>query len=266
MILDAQFHTRYGRTAVVAGASEGIGRAFAHQLAEKGLDLILIARRTEPLEAEAHILRRRHGVNVETVPMDLGAADLEARFRSVIEGKDVGLMVYNACYSKIGKYLETDIASKLATIDVNCRGPVVLSSIMAERLVARGRGGIVLMSSMSGLQGTAMVSTYAASKAFDTILGEGLWAELRPKGVDVLVCIAGATSTPNFEAQTPENKRKQVFPMTPDDVARGAIANIANGPVHIAGPVNLAVATSMRMLSRRAAVSFISKNTRKVYE
>ena len=116
------------------------------------------------------------------------------------------------------------------------------------------------------MMGTAMVSTYAASKAFDTILGEGLWAELRPKGVDVLVCIAGATSTPNFEAQTPENKRKQVFPMTPDDVARGAIANLANGPVYIAGPVNLAVATSMRMLSRRAAVSFISKNTRKVYE
>ena len=137
---------------------------------------------------------------------------------------------------------------------------------MAERLVARGRGGVLLMSSMSGLQGTAMVSTYAATKAFNTILGEGLWAELRPKNVDVLVCMAGATSTPNFEAQTPEAKRKQVFPMSPDDVARGAIANLGNGPVHYAGPVNFAVAAATRFVSRRAAVSFISKNTRNVYE
>lgn len=266
MVIDERFHERYGRTAVVAGASEGIGRAFAHQLAEKGLDLVLIARRREPLEEEAHLLRRRHGVDVTAVSMDLGASDLAERFTAAIEGRDVGLMVYNACYSKIGKYLETDLASKLATIDVNCRGPVVLSTIMAERLAARGRGGILLMSSMSGLQGTAMVTTYAASKAFDTVLGEGLWSELKPKGVDVLVCVAGATSTPNFEAQTPEGKRKQVFPMTPDAVAKGALANLGNGPVHYAGPVNFAVATASRFFSRRAAVSFISKNTRNVYE
>jgi short-subunit dehydrogenase len=265
MIVDPSFHERYGRVAVVAGASEGIGRAFAHQLAEKGLDLILLARRIEPLEAEAHLLRRRHGVSVEAVAMDLGAPDLATKFAAAIEGKDVGLLVYNACFSKIGKFLDTDLDSKLATIDVNCRGPVVLSTIMAERLAARKRGGLLLMSSMSGLQGTAMVSTYAASKAFNTVLGEGLWAELSPIGVDVLVCVAGATSTPNFEAQTPESKRAQVFPMTPDDVARGALANLGNGPVHYAGPVNFAVATASRFFSRRAAVSFISKNTRKVY-
>lgn len=266
MITDPDFHARYGPVAVVAGASEGIGRAFAHQLAEKGLDLVLIARRAALLEDEAHVLRRRHGVNVRTVSMDLGAADLEARFRAAIEGLDVGLVIYNACYSKIGTYLGTDIASKLTTIDVNCRGPVILSSIMAERLVARGRGGILLMSSMSGLQGTAMVSTYAASKAFDTVLGEGLWVELAPKGVDVLVCVAGATSTPNFEAQTPEHKRKKVLPMTPEDVATGALARLRHGPVHYAGPINRALAASMRLLPRRTAITFISKNTRSVYE
>jgi short-subunit dehydrogenase len=83
------------------------------------------------------------------------------------------------------------------------------------------------MSSMSGLQGTALVGTYAASKAFDNVFGEGLWAELRPLGVDVLVCVAGATSTPNFEAQTPEAKRKQVFPMSPEAVATGALRKLA---------------------------------------
>ena len=266
MILDPEFHHRYGPVAVIAGASEGIGRAYAHALAEKGLDLILIARRQELLDAEAELLRRRHRVNVETVSLDLGASDLASRFETAIAGKDVGLMIYNACYSKIGAFLETDLASKLATVDVNCRGPLVLSSIMADRLTARGRGGILLMSSMSGIQGTAMVATYAASKAFDTILGEGLWAELRPKGVDVLVCVAGATSTPNFLAQTPTAKQKQVFPMTPEDVAREGLANLGNGPVLVAGPINKGVAFMGRFMTRRRAVSFISKNTRAVYE
>lgn len=266
MILDQDFHHRYGPWAVVAGASEGIGRAYAHALAEKGIDLVMIARRSELLEEEARLLRRRHRVNVETASMDLAAPDLAERFAMLIEGKDVGTLVYNACYSKIAPYLESELATKLATIDVNCRGPVILTSILAERLVARGRGSIVLMSSMAGNQGSAMVATYAASKAFDTVLGEGLWAELGPKGVDVLVCIAGATSTPNFLAQTPESKRAQVFPMSPEDVARGALANLRNGPVYHAGPVNRLVATATRFMGRRAAVSFMSKNTRKVYE
>lgn len=266
MILDRDFHHRYGPWAVVAGASEGIGRAYTHALAEKGLDIVMIARRRELLEEEAHLIRRRHGVRVETVSMDLGAPDLVERFTAAIEGKDVGLLVYNACYSKIAPYLESDLASKTATIDVNCRGPVVLTSLLGERLVARGRGGLILMSSMAGNQGSAMVATYAASKAFDTVLGEGLWAELGPKGVDVLVCIAGATSTPNFLAQTPEKKRAGVFPMTPEDVAAGGLANLRNGPVHYAGPVNTLVATATRFVGRRAAVSFMSKNTRKVYE
>lgn len=266
MILDRDFHRRYGPWAVVAGASEGIGRAYANALAEQGLSLLMIARRSELLEEEARILRRRHRVEVVTASMDLAAPDLAERFTKLIDGKDVGMLVYNACYSKIAPYMESDLASKMATIDVNCRGPVILTSILGERFVARGRGGIVLMSSMAGNQGSAMVATYAASKAFDTVLGEGLWAELGPKGVDVLVCVAGATSTPNFLAQTPESKRAQVFPMSPEDVARGGLANLRNGPVYYAGPINRTVATATRLLSRRAAVSFMSKNTRKVYE
>ena len=210
-------------------------------------------------------MRRRHGVRVDAISLDLGAQDLEQRFAAILEGRDVGLLIYNACYSKIGPFLETDIASKQATLDVNCRGPMVLASLLAPRLVARGHGGIIFMSSMSGLQGTALISTYAASKAFDNVFGEALWSELRPHGVDVLVCVAGATSTPNFEAQTPEAKRKQVFPMSPEAVARGALAKLGDGPVYYAGPLNLALATAMRLVSRRSAVDFISKNTRKVY-
>ena len=140
MILDTDFHHRYGPWAVVAGASEGIGRAYAHALAEKGIDVLMIARRSDVLEEEARIIRRRHRVNVETASMDLGAPDLAERFARLIDGKDVGLLVYNACYSKIAPYLESDLASKLATIDVNCRGPIVLTSSIGERLASAARG------------------------------------------------------------------------------------------------------------------------------
>ena len=265
MIIDSDFHARYGPWAVVAGASEGIGREFAHQLAEKGLDLILFARRQEVLEAEAHLIRRRHGVRVEAISLDLASTDLEARFRAAIADRDVGLLVYNACHSTIGEFAETDLDAQLLTLDVNCRGPLILSHVMAPRLVGRGRGGLLLMSSMSGEQGSAMVASYAASKAFDTNLGEGLWSELSPHGVDVLVCIAGATLTPSFMEKTPEERRGAALPMQPGDVARGALTHLKKGPVYYAGPVNTAVATAMRFLPKTAAISFISSSTRKLY-
>lgn len=265
MLIHPEFHARYGPVAVVAGASEGIGRAYAHQLAEWGLDLILIARRAGPLEAEAHLLRRRHGVRVDAVPMDLASSDLEANFSAAIEGRDVGLLIYNACHSDIREFSEMSVASMMTTIDVNVRGPVLLSSLMTPRLIERGRGGLLIMSSMSGFQGTALISTYAASKAFDTAFGEALWTELGPKGVDVLVCVAGATLTPSFNEQTPEEKRPGVFPMKPEDVAIGALEHLRDGPVYIAGGMNRAVATGMRLAGRKIATSFISSQTRKVY-
>ena len=264
VITDPDFHQRYGPCAVVAGASEGIGRAFAHQLAEKGLDLVLLARRPGPLEAEAHLLRRRHGVRVDAISLDLADPELDTKFSALLEGRDVGLLIYNACYSKIGEFGATTLESKLTTIDVNCRGPVTLSSLFVEHRGDRG-GGLILMSSMVGFQGTALVSTYSASKAFDTVLGEALWAELGPKGIDVLTCVAGATRTPGFEAQTPEAKRASVFPMRAEDVARGALANLPNGPIYIAGRLNRAVATISRLAGRRAATAFLSQSTRKVY-
>src|SRR5690606_39158636 len=134
--------------------------------AEKGLDLVLIARRRAPLEAEASLLRRRHRVRVDTLELDLGAPDLAARVDAALEGRDVGLLIYTACHSAIGESLELPLEAKAQSLAVNCAGPLALSSLLAPRLVARGRGGILLMSSLAGFQGAAMVGTYAATKAF----------------------------------------------------------------------------------------------------
>jgi short-subunit dehydrogenase len=265
MNVDHEFRARYGPWAVVAGASEGIGRAFAHALAARGVDLLLIARRAPPLEDEARLLRRRHRVEVETLPLDLGRPDLAESFEAALRGRDMGLLIYNACASTIAPFVETPLAEQLAVVDVNCRGLLVLTSITAPRLSARGQGGMVLMSSLSGFAGTALLASYAASKAFTTVLGETLWTELHPRGVDVLVCAAGATSTPTFEQRTPADKRAQVYPLAPEAVAEGALANLARGPLFIPGAVNRLAHGASRLFSRRALTRFMSANTRKLY-
>lgn len=263
----ATFALRYGPWALVLGASEGIGAAFSRRIAAEGVSLVLVARRAEPLEALASELRASHGVEVIAASLDLGAPDLSQRLTTIVAGRDIGLLVYNACRSVIAPYLETSLADKLAMLDVNCRGPLVATSLLAPRMVARGRGGIVLMSSMAGFQGTSMVGTYAASKAFDTVLGEALWSELKGTGVDVLVCAAGATSTPTFRAQTPADKQRAAFPMEPDAVAREALSQLGKeGPTWVTGALNRAVARVLRALPRREAVRFISRTTKRMYE
>ena len=261
------FADRYGPWALVAGASEGLGEAFSRQLAEHGLNLLLIARRADPLHALAEQIRERHGVDVRELPQDLADPDLAGKLGPQLEALEIGLLVYNAGYSHIAPFLETDLATKLLCVDVNCRGPLVLTSLLAPQMAERGRGGILLMSSMAGFQGSALVSTYAATKAFDTVLGEGLWEELGRHGVDVLSFVAGATRTPNFESQTPEDRKRSAFPMEPAAVAAQALRQLGNGPTRIPGPVNKAAAFVMqRLLPRRAAVRFMSRTTRGIYE
>lgn len=260
-----EFRRRYGPWAVIAGASEGIGQAYADQLAAKGLNLITLARRAELLEEDAKRIRAKHGVEVCPVSLDLAASDLASCFTGAIEGRDVGLLVYNACYSHIGKFLDVPLDDHLRTLDVNCRGPVTLVQQLAPRLIARGRGGLLLMSSMSGFQGSAMVASYAATKAFNTVLAEGLWYELRPRGVDVLACIAGATSTPGFENSTPQAKKRKAMPMAPAGVAREGIAALGKGPVHITGRINRAVNVVAQLMTRRARTTFFSSATEDIY-
>ena len=199
----SDFRSKYGPWALVAGASEGIGAAFADELAARGLPLILLARRVEPLDALAAQLRAAHGVEVRTASVDLGAPSLLDDVRRVCAGLEVGLLVYNAAVSLIGPFLEQSLDDKLRALDVNCRGPLILSDELGRAMVRRGRGGIVLMSSLAGTQGTPYVATYAATKAFNLVLAEGLWDELREHGVDVLACRAGATRTPAFERSKP---------------------------------------------------------------
>lgn len=267
MTLFPEFHQRYGPWAIVAGASEGLGQAYANVLAERGVNLVTLGRRAEPLERDAELLRRRHRVEVRPLAIDLAAADVAERVAAATADLDIGLLVYNAALWIIDEFVATPLADHQRMIDVNCRGVLALTATVAPRLKQRGRGGIVLMSSMSGFQGSALLATYAATKAFDTVLAEGLWYELAPHGVDVLGCVAAAMATPGFYQVTPPEQQAGAMPMRPEAVAREALAELEGRrkPTHLAGRVaRLGHALGSLMTRRRRAIFFSDMN-RKIY-
>src|SRR3569623_400803 len=180
------------RWALVAGASEGIGAAFARELAASGHDLVLIARRPEPLEALATELRAT-GRTVETLAVDLGS-DVGTVRRAIAHPIDV--VVWNAALSLIGPFLETSLEDHERMLALNTRGPLSAARIFGAQMAERGRGTIILLSSLTAFWGTAYLATYGATKAFNLALAAALAAELGPSGVDVVACSAGARMSP----------------------------------------------------------------------
>lgn len=253
------FPERYGPYALVAGASEGLGAAFADAIARRGVNLVLLARREDQLAATAARVRQAHGVDVITVVADL--ADIDA-VKERVGRLDVpiGLLVYDAAFAPIGPFEETTEQQLALAAAVNVRGPLLLAKALSAPMIARGRGGIVLMSSLAGSQGSPNIAAYAATKAFNAVLAEGLWKELRPRGVDVLACMAGAILTPGY--QRAEGSKPAPGTLTPEAVAEQTLSALGHGPIVIPGAVNkLGRFVLTRLLSRRAAIAIMSQNT-----
>jgi short-subunit dehydrogenase len=264
---ESAFRSRYGSWALVAGASEGLGAEFARQLAAKGLHIVPVARRQALLDDLAHELETEHVVEVRPISIDLADPDVASVLRERTQDLEVGLVVYNAALSPIGPFLERDLDEKLRVLDVNCRTPLILAHEFGRAMAARGRGGLLLMSSMSALQGSPLVATYAATKAFNLVLGEGLWEELRWQGIDVLAFCAGATRTPNYEASQP-GKAPRFAPavMEPAAVVAEALACLGKTPSAIAGRGNRLGSFLMhRLFPRRWAVEIMGRTTRSMY-
>lgn len=181
----------YGPWVVVTGASDGIGRAFAMQLAKSGLNVILSARRARVLEELAVDIERMHHVETLVVAGDLGAREGIEGLIEATKDLDVGMFVAAAGFGTSGDFVSAELASELSMIDVNCRAVVELSHHYARRFVARGSGGIVLFGSIVGWQGTPHAANYAATKAFVQTFAEGLGHELSGTGVEVVSSAPG---------------------------------------------------------------------------
>jgi short-subunit dehydrogenase len=257
--MPASFQSKYGPWAIVAGASVGLGAAFAGALAARGLNLILLARRADKLDEVASQLQATAGVEVRTEALDLARPDIADALERVVAGVEVGLGVYNAAFAPVGAIVERPLEDLTRVVDVSVRAPLVFARTLAPAMVARGRGGLVLMSSLAGYQGSPRIATYAGAKAFNIVFGESLWAELKPHGVDVVVSAAGAVRTPGYAAATSGDA-----PGTLDArvVAERTLDALGDGPVVSPGATNrLARFVMGRLLPRRTQIAIMARST-----
>ena len=243
---------RFGGAAVVTGASSGIGEAFARALAERGMNLILVAREGERLEVFARSLEAEHRIRAIPMALDLADPDVAQTVSAGAEaaGLTVGLLVNNAGYGLFGDFTGQDPAEQAGMIDVNCRAPVVLARKFAPGMVARGRGGIIFVASTAAYQPTPYFSVYAATKVFDLFMGEALWAELQQHGVEVLALSPGHVPT-GFQARSGDPVTNPPGGVSqPDEIVATALAALGRKPSAISGLRNGAVAALVHLLPR----------------
>ncbi len=259
------FAARYGPWALVAGASDGVGAAFAEALAQRGVNVVLLARRQPVLDRVADGIRSRTGVQTRTLAIDLVEESAAARIAEDIEDLEIGTLVYCAgADPRYAPFLTSPLAAAEAMVQRNCMAPMRLCHHFAAPMVARGRGAVVLFGSGAGFAGAPNMVAYGASKAFDMVFAEALWAELHPAGVDVIGLILGKTDTPAL--RTLEHARG-VLPSpeaTPSDAATAeevvaeALDNLGNGPTVLVGDVMKAAAQVLGSMPRKQAVEVMT--------
>ncbi len=238
--------SKYGPWALVTGASSGIGMAFARQLAARGFNLVITARRRARLEQLAGELRYHHGVMVAPLVLDLGDKDYLQQILAACEGRDIGLVVSNAGFGFKGLHQEMHPAALERMLEVNCHVPMQLAYEFLPRLRQRGRGGLIITSSVEAFFGLPGSAGYSASKAFAKSLGEALYGENLGSGVDVLVLCPGLTDT---EAPTLQgyDKAQMRGMRLPEAVAAEAIRALGVKPVVVSASWRFR--STMRLLS-----------------
>lgn len=220
---------KYGPWALVIGGSEGVGAEFARQLAADGFNLVLTARKIEPLE-ELKAELEAGGTQVRVLSADLKQRDVLDKVRAATDDVEVGLLVFNAGANDTrGNFVDLPADVTDGVIAINVHGHADFSRHFGKMMCDRGRGGIILTGSTGGYLGSPTLAAYCAAKAFARVFAEALWAECQPFGVDVLHLNIGFTATPAMERLGMPIQ----FAEKCDVVARQGLDNIANGPIWI---------------------------------
>ena len=246
---------RYGPWAVVTGASNGIGRSFATALARAGLNVVLVARREAALHELAVQLQRSHGIAFMPVVADLSSPEENERIARQTSDLEVGLLVAAAGFGVSGPFVDNDIDAELNMIDVNCRALAQLTHAFARRFVSRGRGGVVLMSSLVAFQGVPRAANYAATKAYVQTLAEGLHDELAAFGVDVLASAPGPVKS-GFGQRA---GMRIVSGQTPDEVAEATLKALGRRTTVRPGFLAKALEASLMALPRGGRVKMMGR-------
>jgi len=260
------FLQKYGPWALVAGGSEGLGGAFAEELARKKLNLALVARRPGPLEELAATLRSAHGIQVRTLATDLSERAGLAAVERAIADLEIGLLVCNAALAYTGVFLTAPLSEYQRMIEVNCASTLGLVYSLGGKMTARGHGGVIVMSSLAAFQGSPMVAAYGATKAFLVTLAEALADEWKAQGVDVMACCPAVVKTPAFLTDGHNPNGPTPMSMEPGDVVREAVSALGKKRIVVPGAMSkLAHFMMGRLMPRNTVVTIMGRSTRAMY-
>jgi len=242
------------KRALITGASSGLGLEFAELLAAQKIDLVLAARRREPMEKLASALRGKYGVAAHVEPIDLSAPGAAVRLKDSLDEKalQVDILVNNAGYGLYGEFLETPLERTTDMIQLNITALTELSYVFGRDMAARGSGEILLIASLLAFQPVPTYAAYAATKSYVLSFGDALHDELRPRGVVVTSLCPGHTET-GFDAAAGAHASPmlRLLTMKPRPVAEAGLRALAQGKASIiAGFMNKIVAFSNRFTPR----------------
>lgn len=243
------FRNTYGPWALITGASSGLGEHYARQLAEKGLNVILVARREERLRTLASELEQQHGVRSVVLVVDLLRANAIKLLREGIGRRDLGLIVSNAGFGSSGPFLEQNPAMLSRMVRLNCELPVRLLHAFSGHLIERGCGGVIQLASTAAFQCTPWMAVYGATKAFDLHLAEALMVEMGPHGIDVLAVCPGHTKT-EFHQVAGIHKAAIGGAAMPEDVVRESLRQLGKRLTYVHGTSNRLMVRSNRLVPR----------------
>lgn len=241
-----RFAMKYGPWALVTGASDGIGKAFAEQLAALGIHLVIVARRADRLNLLAQKLQQESALEIRVVAADLSTKQGVAEVNQTTNDLDVGLLVAAAGYGTSGLLLDADLDREHDMLAVNCSAVLEQCMVFGNRFATRGRGGVILMSSLLGWQGVPHAAHYAATKAYVQSLAEALRVELKPKGVDVLASAPGPVHS-GFAKRAGMRMSAAVLP---DVVAKASLQALGRKGTLIPGALSKMLTYSLLPLPR----------------
>lgn len=262
------FAERYGPWAVIAGASEGTGASFARQIAAHGVNCVLIARREAPLNALAEQIRKQNSVECVTASIDLSARDAPQKVAAAVGNREVGLFVMNAGSDPNGAYfLDQDVSTWLELVQRNVNTMMACTHHFVGPMAQRGRGGVLLVNSGACYGGLSTMGAYCGSKAFTLCFAEGLWGEMRERGVHVLTLVMSKTDTPEFRRLMAE--KGMPFPedaASPDEVAALGLERLPHGPIANWGEADdQAGMSALSAAQRRERVIMIDQITKQMF-
>jgi len=250
---------RYGEWAMITGGSSGIGAALARILAAQGMHLVLVARRSDALIAFAGELTRKHRVQVRVLSADLATAEGSRQVLSAVEDIEVGLLVPCAAVEERGYFVECSNYQLESMLQLNVASPMMLVRRLGAKMASRGRGAILLVSSLSGWMPQPYMAQYGACKAYIAALGAALHVEMKDKGVDVSVLSPGPTDTPMAAGTGIDFAKMGMTKMTPHQVAMSGLSALGRRMDAIPGGKNRLMAWMMSRLMSRARAAALFK-------